>query len=95
MRRGSSIADAVADAVLCPRGALVVLVLWLSAILLLSGCASQPIVLVVDKGTIVVDGVATMTGEGVRYSRGVLVPGEAAATWSGDVSVGANPSAVK
>ena len=57
----------------------------------LGGCASQPVTLRVDEGSIVVDGVATIQGKGLSYSRGVLLPGEAAATWDGKVSVGVNP----
>lgn len=60
------------------------------AALSLAGCASQPVVLSMEKGTIVIPELGTVSGDKVRYSRGVLLPGEAAATWSGDVSIGAN-----
>lgn len=68
------------------------MVLCAGGILTLCGCASQPVTLRVDEGSIIVDGVASIQGKGLVYTRGVLQTGEAAATWDGDVSLGINPA---
>ena len=57
-----------------------------TAALVLSGCASKPVSIVVDKGLIQIDGVGLVSGERVRYRSGLLEAGEAGVTFDGKAS---------